>query len=286
MFPDNVLPGVVLDEALKGNHIEDMVWRSGLTYAGALSAAGPQPVIVCSGTIVARQWLVTAAHCLAEISPDKPPKPDSLRVYLPFQDGTEQVITVTGHFNRNMRAVRVDKIMWIGEEIKVPYPVSEQAISELSSQGIDIALLRLSSHDVSELPNPVAEVRLATQIREEAHSLVGYGLTDHQLPAGLSLLVGIRPTPPFNDENVLYYGQAQSIGNGGICRGDSGGGAFAGRINGTQARVAMIGVISALLDSGEGTANICFTGSQMLSSVVSARNRAYMCKHIPEACRE
>lgn len=291
MFPDNFAPGILptgpaLAAALNGHRIDDMVWRRGLTYAAALSTSGSRPVIYCSGTVIARQWLLTAAHCLTDISPGKPPGPDTLRVYLPFQGGTEQVLTAAGQVNRDMKAVRVDQVTWIGEEIGVPYPASEQAIHDLSSQGADIALLRLNAQDVKALPNAIPDVRLAGRMGEGIHSLVGYGRTVGELPTGLSLLVGLREDPPYDVDNVLYYGKAEAVGNGGICSGDSGGGAFAGRVNGTQARLDMVGVISALSDSGGGTSTICLAGTQMLSSVVSARNRTYLCGKVPEACKQ
>lgn len=287
LFPDDLRPGTL---PTKPGSSPDGVWRQGLTYAGALaSVSNGKPMIHCSGTVIALQWLLTAAHCLSGIDPGGLPKAEALRVYLPFQGGNEDVASRNGLVNRQMKAVRVEQIGWIGEELGVAFPTTRSGIEDLTRLGSDIALLRLHRQDLQALPNPIPDVTLPRALAQSGpHSLVGYGLNDAPR-SDLSLLVGVRPTPPVQrgtGKDVLSYGKAVAVGEAGICGGDSGGGAFFGQLNGTEARLDMVGIISGLSASDDSTAHICLASSQLMSSLVSKRNRAYVCKRVPEACAQ
>ncbi|WP_312315893.1 trypsin-like serine protease [Stenotrophomonas sp.] len=288
LFPDTLLPGSLpapsdLLKITEGNDVKEFVWRQGMRYAGTVAVSGAVPTSVCSGTVIAGGWLLTAAHCLTAVDSQQLPMPHLMKVYLPFQGGSEVVLSPRGMMDRAMKSVGVVEVHWIGQELKLEYPASRNDSSILAGQGSDLALLKLNGADLAMLPHPIPNVRLAKSIPQGEYSIIGYGLTNQRHDGVLSLLVGVRSSAPTVDGDVLKYGDASSMGDAGFCHGDSGGGAFVNRIRGAEKDLLLVGVISALGEGGASSA-VCVVRSQYMSSVVSERNSRYICGLVPAAC--
>jgi hypothetical protein len=197
-------------------------------YVGmVLVLAGDQPLTFCSGTLIAPTVFLTAAHCLVgadlalvwfddEIERDNLPPPVSGQPFMhPDYDDFASFPN-----NNDVGIVELD------------WPVSMTRYGELPNMGI--------------LDN------LATQRgrKNELMTLVGYGLgtiypfTPLEPPALLerrvaeSMLVNLRNalTDGYNLQTSGHPGEG--LGNGGICRGDSGGPVLLGETD------IVVGIIS------------------------------------------
>lgn len=266
------------------------VWRSGLKFAALIGVrrdAGH--AAVCSATVLDRQWVVTAAHCLLDANRGTRFDLQTLAVFLPFQGGADTVSGANGAASRNMRRVRVSNIAWLGDDTNDAFPSSEAGFFSLIAQGKDLALLQLDTTDVAAVMEPIAEVRLFNGLPTiPPLSMVGYGITDKAPEGNLALLVGVRNAPPFGieeKESVLVYGPNKGVAGGGICGGDSGGGLFAGRMDGTAGQPRLVGVISALTGSTPATtSDVCLASQQNYTSLLVPRNREFICKRLPAVC--
>ncbi|MDQ0036694.1 hypothetical protein J2W30_004469 [Variovorax boronicumulans] len=285
--PDSVFPGKVPSQ-YKGQGTV----RRGLSYAGivGVSRAGKY-VRVCSGTIIARYWLVTAAHCLLDESSGTMMKETQVAVFLPFQGGSETVFSDDGVENRAMRRLRVVETIWLGQDFNESYPGSRDAFSGVIKDGKDLALLRLATAEIDALPSRISDVRIYSGTPPPSPvSSIGYGVTNVSVEEHLSLLVGVRGTLPDGADkasNLLVFGAPGAGGPGGICGADSGGGLFPGKINGEEkAPLFLIGVSSALTGNGDDNADpdVCLARQQNYSSVLSERNRKFVCDRAPSAC--
>lgn len=266
--------------------------RRGLSYAGivAVSRAGKY-VQVCSGTIIATYWFVTAAHCLLDESSGAMMKESQVSVFLPFQGGSETVFSGEGVENRAMRRLRVVETTWLGQDFNESYPGSKDAFSDVIKAGKDLALLRLAAAEINALPSKISDVRLYRGTPPPSSvSSIGYGITNVRVEEHLSLLVGIRATLPDGADkasDLLVFGAPGAGGPGGICGGDSGGGLFPGKIDGEeQAPLLLIGVGSALTGNGDDNTDpdLCLARQQNYTSVLSERNRKFVCDRAPSAC--
>lgn len=286
---DKLLPGV----KGQGPQPDKPVWRSGLKFAALLGVTqGTKTLGLCSGTVVAKNWVITAAHCLLDETSGGIIDPKKISVYLPFQEGNESVSSPNGFVNRDMRRVRVDAVAWIGDTTQDSFPSNEQGFSQIIFEGKDLALLKLNEIDVSSLPTPIASVKLFNGVPTSppisAISAVGYGITDFSGVGRLGLMVGIRDSLPNGLEDgsdLLTYGPNRMSTAGGTCGGDSGGGLFAGRVDGQSAQLRLVGVISSLVGSGQNsTVDFCVTEQQSHMSLITQRNRSYVCARVPTAC--
>lgn len=287
--PDNLLPGMSFKgKPIAGSGGGKPIYRQGLRYAGLLAIAREGNFqMVCSGTVVAKYWLVTAAHCLFDESTPGRYATAQLAVFLPLQGGQETVRGFSGD-NKAMKRITLEAAIWMGDDAKdMAFPGSKDGFDAVIKEGRDVAMLRLNQQQVDALPNPLGDVRLYNGTPPASvTTVVGYGITDASNATGLSLLPGFRGELPSGAENggdVLEYGAPLSAAAG-ICGGDSGGGLFLGRIDGTQAKPQLIGVISGLQADSSSSAEVCIASAQVHSSLLSQRNRKFVCDRAPAAC--
>jgi len=266
------------------------VCRPGLLYAVAIGTSDKR--LICSGTIVAKYWVLTAAHCLWDDGRKRRLGPSEIWVFLPFQFGQETLDSAQGYRNKNLRKVVVEDATWIGDENKEQFPTNPSGISSMIYKGQDLALLRLRQADVDELPVRINDVALYKGAPPNPPlSIIGYGMTTGTVSADLTLMVGVRDTRPYGvekGENLLIFGVVSSNNqhDGGICTGDSGGGLFAGRVDGnSQKKPELIALASGYLSSSLSTSDeICIAHQQGYTSLISEANRKFVCGRIPQAC--
>lgn len=287
-FSDKLQPGVVgNDPQVPG---DKGVWRSGLKFAVLIGMQdGTNIVGHCSGTFLPGNWVVTAAHCLVSRRNGGQVGAQNLHVYFPFQAGTDSVTSPSGFINRGMKRLKVEETVWLGQFFDQQFPASIDSFGSVIADGLDLALLRLNAAEVAALPNPIPRVKIYSgDLVGSSVSALGYGVSNVADFGDLSLLVGVRTTLPEGAEelrNVLYYGKNQSDKAGGICGGDSGGGLFFGRIDGQGSDFRLIGVVSSLLGNGQNSASsFCLASTQSHTSLITNRNRQFVCNRVPVAC--
>ncbi len=285
--PDTARPGKI---PLGFNGPKPEVWRSGLLFSGLLATTLPgKNQMVCSGTIVGKYWFLTAAHCLRDARSQKRFKPAEVSVFLPFQRGAETVIAMQGRLNLNMKRVSVETAEWLGDGVPEAFPESSNALTSMIRAGKDIALLRLKTSDMDALPARIENVKILKVAPPNSQvSVAGYGVTNISDDSDLTLMVAVRPRLPDGvsaDSDLLTFGAPVGTSVGGICGGDSGGGLFAGRVNGISPSPKLIGVVSALLESADtSSADACVASAQGHASLLSTRNHGFVCGKVPDAC--
>lgn len=265
----------------------DPVWRSGLTFAALVARIETTPAVGhCSGTLIGAQEVLTAAHCL----PTGSTSPARLAVFLPFQDGTETVLTPDGRRNSGLRRIDVVSVSWIGDDTNDRLPDTLTDFTSIIHDGKDLAILKLNPSQMRALPNAPVTARLHSGPMPvpPTTSAVGYGISDRTQEGKLTLMVGVRdrlPNGVLDGDDRLRYADNQVSNLGGICGGDSGGGLFAGRIDGTSQSPALIAVISGLTsDLPASNHQVCLSSEQSHSSVLSTRNRRFVCSRVPSSC--
>lgn len=290
-FKDTLAPGELPAGATA---LDGKIWRSGLMYAGVLTVVSTGvPRAICSGTMLADGWFLTAAHCLLNENLGRQYTVNELLVYLPFQNGGETVIGMSGSKNSGMRRLKVEFSPWAGESFGRAFPTRREDFSSIMDDGQDIAMLRVNSDDFKGLPNPMTTVRLYNDAPKlPPLSSLGYGRSNAEQDQQLDLGVGVKDSTPagFDERDaVLRYGAPISViakfPEAAICGGDSGGGLFAGRLDGV-AEPRLIGINSGLKGNvSTADAKVCVTTGQLHTSVMVLPGRKFLCDRSAATCQ-
>lgn len=199
---------------------------------GTSTTVGQYPTVValtvgggiCTGTLIHREWVLTAAHC---ITPSV--------VQLPSQEAVTQNLRV--HFNT------VDLNMSQGDVRRASMTIPKAGFSASNLGQHDIGLIKLAQPVSGVAPTPV-NLDAARAPVGATVTMVGFGATQvgGGGSVGVQFVLENRASTScaqygLSDANLLCFSQADSKGK---CRGDSGGPSFA-MLDG---RLAVIGVTS------------------------------------------
>lgn len=290
-FKDSLAPGKL---PASGQTPDGTVWRSGLMYAGVLTVAGTGAAqAVCSGTMLADGWFLTAAHCLLNEAEGRMYAVTELFIYLPFQDGTETIRGVSGSKNVGMRRLKVNLASWVGESVGRAFPTRREDFSSILDDGQDIAMLQVDANDFKGLPRQITPVRRYRDAPKlPPLSSLGYGWSNAKQNQGLDLGVGVKDSTPAGldaHDVVLRYGAPINVKakfpEAAICGGDSGGGLFAGRLDGV-AEPRLIGINSGLKGNvSTSDAQVCVATGQLHTSVMVGPGAKFLCDRSAATCQ-
>ena len=189
---------------------------------------------ICSGTMIAPNVFLTAAHCTLFYTQDLAPEGDvayvSLDQSIPF-----------GPLTSNKT-----------ELLPVAHVVSNPNYNQSQSDSGDIGVLILERNVRGVTPATLPACGLLDQLvaqnglKTATFTNAGYGLQNRVVGGGVPFFQDLNPIPrmfsfsSFNSLNVGYLRLSQnpSTGNGGTCFGDSGGPNFL-TVNGKQLIVAI-----------------------------------------------
>jgi hypothetical protein len=287
LFPGPIGPGKYDPVTRRST---ETVLRKSFSGVGTLVDISVKPYqIICSGTLIAKNWFLTATHCFLDKDKKTQIPLNRLGVFFPFLGGKDTLLRSDGKESKNMLHRPVSTTFaWFGGSQGIDFPTSEPEMYQQIQSGNDVALIALSVSSTQSSTQHAMIIPANAPISPPL-TLAGYGLSNASEVAGdLLLEIGVRKDLVQTDTGgVMLTGHSDAVlQNGGrICTGDSGGPVFRGNIDGTKvAAFELVAIASAVIERVGGTSNPCADGIQNFTRLDRDEVRAWLCANSGAGC--